>query len=158
MTAASIEMQGRLHIRPIERLNLALSLAAVLAGLVLVSPAFAWAVGVGASLGTVNLRLLKSTSAHFFAGELGGGAVWVALFSLRFFALAVAIWFVFRAGVHPLGFVTGLLLSIPALFVGAWRMRPPVNPAAPSLSADDPEWDRWDPWFARDRDAQESEQ
>ena len=39
--------------------------------------------------------------------------------------------------------------------VAAWRNRPPVETDLPVLDAEDPEWDVWNPWLARERDLDE---
>ena len=46
----------------------------------------------------------------------------------------------------------GLLLALPGVFVWAWRNRPPLvaEPVRPALAPDDPSWDRWSVWRARE--------
>jgi hypothetical protein len=41
---------------------------------------------------------------------------------------------------------------MPAAVIEAWRHRPPADPDAPRLAPDDPDWERWDAWRARERD------
>jgi hypothetical protein len=38
------------------------------------------------------------------------------------------------------------------MVIEAWRNRPAIVADAPVLSPDDPSWDRWNPWLARERD------
>jgi hypothetical protein len=57
-----------------------------------------------------------------------------------------------RFGAHPLGLLLGLSLIMPAAIFEAWRARPPLDPSAPALAPDDPSWDRWNPWLARESD------
>ena len=52
---------------------------------------------------------------------------------------------------HPVAVVIGLSLIIPAAIIEAWRTRPPVDPNAAALSPDDPDWERWNAWLARER-------
>ena len=40
---------------------------------------------------------------------------------------------------------------MPAVIIEAWRARPAVDPSAPALAPDDPAWERWNPWLARER-------
>jgi hypothetical protein len=47
---------------------------------------------------------------------------------------------------------------MPAAVIEAWRHRPPVQPDAPRLDADDPAWERWDAWLAREREPAEDEE
>ena len=53
-------------------------------------------------------------------------------------------------GADPAGLLIGLSLIMPAAVVEAWRARPAVDPTAPALEADDPIWERWNPWLARE--------
>ena len=72
--------------------------------------------------------------------------------------LGAVIFFAIRAGVHPVGLVVGLSLIVPASVLAAWRARPPLVADAPALAPDDPEWERWDAWRARERDAEAEEE
>ena len=44
-----------------------------------------------------------------------------------------------------------LLFVIPAAIIEAWRARPLIDASATGLAPDDPAWDRWNPWIARER-------
>jgi hypothetical protein len=41
--------------------------------------------------------------------------------------------------------------------IAAWRARPAPYPSAPALDAEDPSWDAWNPWLARERDPEADE-
>jgi hypothetical protein len=147
-----------LELDPIERVNLVLSAGAMAASAALAPPMFTASVGVGALLGALNFRALRSAAQRMFDGKLGGAGPWVGLYGLRFALLAVALAFAFESGAHPTALVLGISLVVPATVIGAWRMRPPIDPNAPALDPDDPSWERWDPWLARERDAAEDEE
>ena len=74
-----------------------------------------------------------------------------AALSIRFLLLAVGIGAAIVVGAHPVGLLIGLSLIVPATLLEAWRTRPPVVEGLPALAPDDPSWDRWDPWLARER-------
>jgi hypothetical protein len=132
----------------VERWNLALSAGAAAAGYALVSPLFAASLLAGAALEAVNFRHLLRSGKQLFAGRSHS---WTAGYALRFAILALGIGVAIYAGAHPVGFVVGLSLILPAVVVEAWRNRPPISTDAPALDPDDPSWDRWDPWLARER-------
>lgn len=145
-------MSETLRVERVERWNLALCAAAVAASLSLWAPVFAVSIAAGALLELVNFRGMVRAGRRLFAGSAGG---WGAGWSLRFLFLAVGIGVALYAGAHPVGLVIGLSMIIPAAVIEAWRSRPPVVPDAPALPPDDPTWDRWDPWLARERDDDE---
>jgi hypothetical protein len=80
-----------------------------------------------------------------------------ASFGLRFVLLAGAIWAALALGAHPVGLLIGLSLFVPGVLLAAWRARPAPDPEAPALAADDPSWEAWNPWLARERDAEDGE-
>jgi len=139
-------------IDPIERTNLTLSAGAVAVSLFVASPAFAVSLAVGALLESLNFRGLRRSAQFLFEGQIAGGGPWSGVFALRFLLLATGIAAALVFGADPLGLVIGLSLIVPAAVLEAWRARPPVDPDAPALPEDDPAWDRWDPWWARERD------
>jgi hypothetical protein len=141
-----------------ERLNLGISAGAVAAGYALASPAFAASLALGAAIEAVNFRALRGAAARLFAGDLAVGRMWAAGFGLRFAFLAVGILLALGAGAHPVGLVIGLSTTIPAVVIGAILQRPAIDPDAPALAADDPGWDAWNPWLARERDPSEGEE
>jgi hypothetical protein len=137
----------------VQRYNLAFSTGAVAASLALASPRFAGGVALGALLETVNVRALWRTSERVFDAAAGAGPV-VAGFGARFALLILAIGVALWAGVHPIGLLVGLSIMIPAVVVALWRHRPepgPVGDAPAVPPPDDPSWDEWIPWLARER-------
>ena len=140
-----------MRLDPIERLNLTLSAGAVAASLAVGSPQFATSLALGAAIESLNFRVLRGASLRLFAGDLAVGSAWLAGFGLRFVALAVAISFALRTGVHPVGLVLGLSMIVPAVIAGAWLQRPPVGDPEPGPPPDDPSWETWDAWRARER-------
>jgi hypothetical protein len=143
---------------PLERLNFGISAGAVAAGWAFASPAFAASLAVGAAIEALNYRALRAGAAQLFAGNLVAGKAWAMGFGVRFAFLAVAISVALGAGAHPVALVIGLSTTIPAVLIGAWRQRPAIDPNAPALAADDPTWDAWNPWLARERSAVEDEE
>lgn len=142
---------------PIQRMNLKISAGAVAVGLVLVSPLFAVSLAVGSLLEAVNFHGLRRSAQFLFWGEIAGGRGWSGVFALRFSLLALGIVSAIHFGADPVGLTIGLSLVMPAAIVEAWRARPPVDESAPALAEDDPSWDRWNPWLARERTADEEE-
>jgi len=143
----------RLH--PIERTNLALSAGAAAVSLALLGPVFTVSLVAGAALESVNFRGLRRSAAAFLGGEIPGSDGFRAVAGLRFLVLAVGVGTALAFGAHPVGLVVGVSLIIPAAIIEAWRHRPPVVPGAPALAADDPEWDLWDAWRAREREPED---
>jgi hypothetical protein len=143
---------------PIERTNLALSAGAAALSLAFAPPAFAASLVAGAALESVNFRGLRRSALLLFGGELAGSAGFRAVAGLRLVLLAAGIGVALALGAHPVGLVIGLSLVIPAALIEAWRSRPPVVRDAPALAPDDPAWERWDAWRARERDPEEREE
>ena len=118
------------------------------------SPHFALSLAAGAAFETVSYgHLLRSTRSMFetaAGGNAGGG--------LRFGFGALFVAAAIFLGAHPVGLLVGVSLIMPVLVVEAWRHRPPVLADAPRLAPDDPDWDRWNPWLAREREDEEDEQ
>jgi len=137
-------------IQPVERLTFTLSASAVAAGWWLVSPLFALSLGFGALIEAVNFRGLHRQAQLLFWGEIKSGGSWTGLYGLRFGILVIGIGGALALGAHPLGLLVGLSLVMPATLWVAWRNRPPVDPDAPALAPDDPAWDAWNPWLARE--------
>ena len=138
--------------------SLAFSAGAAAASWAFVSPRFAGSLALGAALEALNFRALFG---YWQRALLGVGTIgWTrfASFGLRFVLLAAAIWGAIAAGAHPVGLLIGLSLFIPGVVIAAWRARPAVDPDAPALAADDPLWDAWNPWLARERDLDAEEE
>ena len=142
---------------PLERWNLGISTSAVAVSALAFSPAFTASLGLGAAFGALNFRALVTASHRMFDGTIAGSGPWVALFGLRFVMLAVAIGLSLQVGAQAVPLVIGLSLVIPATIIGAWRMRPAIDPDAPALDPDDPSWDQWNPWLAREQEEGERE-
>lgn len=141
-----------------ERLNFGISAGAVAAGFALASPAFATSLALGAAIEALNFRALRAGASQLFGGNLVAGKAWAMGFGIRFAFLAVAISLALGAGAHPVALVLGLSTTIPAVVIGAWLQRPAIDPDAPAIAADDPSWDVWNPWLARERDPSEDEE
>ena len=147
-----------MKIDPIERMNLTLSAGAVAASFVLASPVFALSLAAGAALEAFNFRGLRSQAQFLFWGQIQGGGTWTGLYAMRFGVLVVGIGTALYFGADPVGLIIGLSLIMPAAVIEAWRSRPAVDPNAPALAEDDPAWDRWNPWLAREREDEEEEE
>jgi hypothetical protein len=139
----------------VERLNLAVSAGAAAAGYAFVSPAFAAGLAVGAAIEALNFRHLLRSGRQLFAGNQVG---WSAGYALRFAFLGIGLAGALWLGAHPIGLVVGLSLILPLVVLEAWRTRPPIQADAPSLPPDDPSWDRWNPWLAREAEDDEGEE
>ena len=137
--------------------SLAFSAGAAAASWAFVSPRFAGSLALGAALEAVNFRTLFG---YWRAALLGGERIGLAAFGsfgLRFLALGALIWIALAAGAHPVGLLVGLSLVVPGVLVAAWRARPAPDPDAPALAADDPSWEAWNPWLARERDGEDED-
>ena len=139
---------------PVERANLVLAAGALVVSVAFAPPRFAASLAVGVLLEIVNFRALRRAARRLFAREFAGAGAWVGLFGLRFVLLGVAIYLALDAGAHPAGLVLGLSLVVPAAIWVAWRSPPPVLPASAYdvPPPDDPSWDDWNPWLARERE------
>jgi len=146
-----------MKIDPIERTNLTLSAGAVAASFVLASPLFALSLAAGAALEAFNFRGLRTQAQFLFWGQIRSGGGWTGLYAMRFVVLVTGIGAALWFGADPIGLLVGLSLIMPAAVIEAWRSRPAVDPDAPALAADDPAWDRWNPWLAREQQETEEE-
>jgi hypothetical protein len=137
--------------------NLAFSAGACAAGWAAVSPRFAASLALGAALEVVNFRALFSFSERaLLRGNAAGAAV--GAFGLRFVLLGAVLWVALAAGAHVLGLLVGLSLIIPAVLLAAWRARPQVVEGFAGPLPDDPSWEEWNPWLARERAAGDDEE
>jgi hypothetical protein len=144
-----------MSIDPIERTNLTLSAGAVAASLAFGSTAFAVSLAIGAALEAFNFRGLRRSAQFLFWGQIGSSGGWLGVYSLRMSLLVIGIGAALYLGAHPVGLVIGLSLIMPAAVIEAWRARPAVDPSAPTLPEDDPAWERWNAWFARETEERE---
>lgn len=132
--------------------NLAFSAGACAVSAAAVSPRFAAGLALGAVLEAANFRALFASCERLLGtGASAGGLAAVAL-GVRLVLLALVIAVALRAGVDAAGLLVGLSLILPATLLAAWRARPPVVADAPALASDDPAWDLWNPWLARERE------
>jgi len=132
--------------------HFAFTAAAGLAAFALATPKFALSLLLGAALQTLNFRGLFALSRNAFeqqARAASGFALRLPLFGLLLF-LAI------RAGVDAAGLLCGISTLIPAVVIAAWHARPRPEPAStlPALAPDDPSWDEWSPWLARERETE----
>jgi len=147
-----------MSIDPIERWNLAISASAVATSLALATPAFATSLAIGAALEAANFRALRRSAQMLFGGAIPGQRAWSAAFGLRFLLLATGICAALYFGADAAGLLIGLSLIMPATVIEAWRSRPPVDPNAPCLDEDDPSWERWNPWLARESELRDEDE
>jgi len=139
-----------MSIDPIERWNIAISAGAVATSLAVATPLFATSLAVGAALEAANFRALRRSTQFLFSGVMPGPRAWAAIFGMRFGLLAIGIVAAIYLGADAIGLVVGLSLIVPATVIETWRSRPPIDSSAPRLDDDDPSWDRWNPWLARE--------
>ena len=144
----------------IERTNLAFCAGALAASFALGSPHFALSLLLGALLASVNLRALwRYSEIVLGVGKASEGSRLPAFgFGVRFTVMGAVLWVAISAGAHPVGLLLGLSLIVPAIVTAAWRNRPAVLEGLPALPPDDPEWDIWNPWLARERDPGEDDE
>lgn len=142
-----------MSIDPIERWNIAISAGAVATSLAVATPAFATSLAIGAALEAANFRALRRSAQFLFWGVMPGQRAWAAVFALRFSLLAIGICAALYFGANAAGLLIGVSLIMPATVIEAWRSRPPIDESAPRLDDDDPSWDRWNPWLARESNA-----
>jgi hypothetical protein len=139
-------------------MNLKLSAGAVAASLVWSTPLFAFSLLAGSLLEAFNFHGLRRSAQFMFWGEIAGSRGWMGVFALRFSLLTIGIVAALYFGAHPVGLLIGLSLMMPAAVIEAWRARPAVDPNAPALDAEDPAWDDWNPWLAREREQPETDE
>lgn len=140
-----------LALHPMERLNFGLSAGALAVSLAVASPAFSSSLALGVALEAVNFRALRVSASRLLSGELQGSRVWAVLLALRLTLLLGSMGLALAAGAHPLGLLIGVSMVVPAALIGAYLLRPPIDPTAPSLPPDDPSWDLYSVWRAGER-------
>jgi hypothetical protein len=141
-----------LALHPMERLNFGISAGAIAVSLAVAPPSFSLSLALGVALEAVNFRALRVSASRLFTGEPRGSRAWTALFAMRLTLLLASMALALAAGAHPIGLLAGVSTIVPAALIGAWLMRPPIDPAAPSLPPDDPSWDLYSVWRAAERD------
>lgn len=121
----------------VEQWNLGLSAGAVAASFAFVTPHFATSLAAGAFLEAINLGAIHRAARMLFAGEMMSGG-WVVGLMFRFLLLGTAIFITMTSGAHPVAFVIGLSIAMPATVIDAWINRPPViDPATLPVFLDD---------------------
>lgn len=143
--------------RAVLRYSLAFSAGATAASWALVSPRFAGSLALGALLEAVNFRALFRHWRSALLGEGRPGLAALGSFGFRFVLLGGLVWAALALGAHPLGLLIGLSLVVPAVLLAAWRARPLPSAGAPALDPEDPSWDAWNPWLAREREPADDE-
>jgi hypothetical protein len=131
-----------------ERVNFGISAGAIAVSAAFASPVFTSSLVLGIALEAVNFRALRLATARLFSGELSGGSAWALLFAIRLTMLLGAMGVALVAGAHPIGLLVGVSTIVPAALLGAWWIRPPLDPDAPALAPEDPSWDTWSVWRA----------
>ena len=132
--------------------SLAFSAGATALSWACISPRFAGSLALGAALEAVNFRALFGHWRSTLLGSEPGGWARFAGFGVRFLLLGLALWAALAFGAHPVGLLIGLSLVVPGVLLAAWRVRPLPSPDAHALDIDDPSWEAWNPWLARERD------
>jgi len=143
------------RIDPVERLNLVLSAGAVAASFAIATPIFAVSLAAGALLESFNFRGLRRSAQFLFWGEIRGGGGWMGVYALRFSLIVIGVGAALHFGADAVGLLIGLSMIVPAVLIEAWRTRPAVDPQAPELGPEDPAWERWNPWLAREGEESE---
>jgi len=141
-----------LALHPMERLNFGISAGALAVSLALAPPAFSASLALGVALEAVNFRALRMATSRLFSGQFEGASAWALLFAIRLTLLLASMGIALAAGAHPIGLLIGVSTIVPAVLIGAWWMRPPIDPEAPSLAPDDPSWDLYSVWRAGERE------
>ena len=129
---------------------------ATLVALAVATPKLALSLLLGAALQTMNFRGLFGLAQAALARE----ARVASGFALRLPLFGALLFFAIGAGVDAVGLVAGITTLIPAVVVAAWQARPrdAADPSTLSaLAPDDPSWDQYSPWLARERETERSE-
>jgi hypothetical protein len=133
----------------------AISALAGAAAFALATPKFAASVLLGAALQTLNFRGLFGLARSAFASESRAASG----FALRLPLFGVLVFAAISAGVDAAGLLLGVTTLVPAVVISAWHARPRPLPTSelPALAPDDPSWDLYSPWLARERELESKE-
>jgi hypothetical protein len=134
----------------------AISAAAALGAFALATPKVALSVLLGAALQTLNFRGLFGLARNAFAREARAASG----FALRLPLFGALVFVAIRAGVDAAGLLVGVTALVPAVVIAAWLARPrdvADLSALPALAPEDPSWDRYSPWLARERETEREE-
>jgi hypothetical protein len=129
---------------------------AALAALWLATPKVALGLLLGAALQTLNFRGMYGLTRRAFTQQARAASG----FALRLPLFAALVLVAIKAGVDVAGLLAGITLLVPAVIVAAWQSRPrdaADSAAAPALAPDDPSWDQYSPWLARERETERTE-
>jgi hypothetical protein len=137
--------------------HFAFSACAALAAFLFATPKVAFSLLLGAALQTMNFRGLFGIALAAFANEARAASG----YALRLPILGVLVFLAIRAGVDAAGLLVGLTTLVPAVVVAAWQARPRAVASPellPKLAPDDPSWDQYNPWLARENEAERAEE
>jgi hypothetical protein len=129
---------------------------AALAGFVLATPKFALSLLLGAALQTLNFRALFGLARNAFTQQARAASG----FALRLPLFGALAFVAIKAGVDAAGLLAGITLLVLAAVIAAWQSRPRDTAdlsALPALAPDDPGWDQYSPWLARERETERTE-
>ena len=87
-----------------------------------------------------------------FWGEIKGSRGWTGVFALRFGLLVIGIGAALAFGATRSACSIGLSLIMPDRGLRGLARPARDRPDAPALAADDPSWERWNPWLAREEE------
>jgi hypothetical protein len=129
--------------------------AAGLAAFALATPKFALSLLLGAALQTLNFRGLFGLARSAFAQQARAASG----FALRLPLFGALVFVAIGAGVDAAGLLVGVTTLVPAVLIAAWQSRPRYVDAAtlPALAPEDPSWDLYSPWLARERETERGE-
>lgn len=135
--------------------QLAFIAAATLLAFALATPNFALSLLLGAALQTMNFRGLFGLAQAAFAQEARAASG----FALRLPLFGALVFLAIGAGVDAAGLLVGITTLVPAVVIAAWQARPRHVASAemlPALAPDDPSWDQYSLWLARERETERS--
>jgi hypothetical protein len=129
----------------------AITATAALAAFAIATPKCALGVLLGAALQTLNFRGLFGLARASF--DLHARAA--SGFALRLPLFGALVFVAIKVGVDAAGLLAGVTTLVPAVVIAAWQARPrdvADLDALPALTPDDPSWDQYSPWLARERE------
>jgi hypothetical protein len=134
--------------------HLAFTAAAGVVAAALATPKFALSLLLGAALQTLNFRGLFGIARTALEQTRAASGL-----ALRLPLFGALVYVAIKAGVDAAGLLAGITTLVPAVVIAAWRSRPrdfaDAN-ATPPLAPDDPSWDQYSLWLAREREAESS--
>jgi hypothetical protein len=144
-----------MKIDPFERMNLVISAGAVATCYAVATPSFTAGLALGAAMEAMNFHALRRSAQFLFWGVVPNQRAWSAVFAMRFGMLAIGIGAALYFDMNAAGLLVGLSLVMPAAIIEAWRTRPMIVEDAEVLDPDDPAWNDWNPWLARESERPE---